>query len=68
LLLLTLPGRVKIRLCLERLAARVGRQKMDRVLAILGRKPPHVTDDFLEVLARVAGTKAAAQFHRMLEK
>jgi aminopeptidase N len=46
----------------------IGRQKMDRVLAILGRKPPHVTDDFLEVLARVAGTKAAAQFHRMLEK
>lgn len=55
-------------LLLFQLQHEIGRQKMDRVLAILGRNPPHVTDDFLEVLARVAGTKAAAQFHRMLEK
>lgn len=41
---------------------------MDRVPAILGRNRPHVTDDFLDVLAQVAGTQAAAKFHGMLEK
>ena len=46
----------------------IGRQKMDRVLAILGRNPPHVTADFLEVLGQVAGPKAAHEFHQMLEK
>lgn len=55
-------------LLLFRLQDDIGRQKMDRVLAILGRNPPHVTVDFLEVLGQVAGPKAAEEFHQMLEK
>lgn len=44
----------------------IGRQKMDRVLAILGRHPPHVTADFLKVLAQVAGREAAEKFRQAL--
>jgi hypothetical protein len=44
----------------------IGKDKMDRVLAILGRNPPHTTEDFLKVLADVAGQPAADHFHQML--
>lgn len=55
-------------LLLFQLQDQIGRQKMDRVLAILGRNPPHVTDDFLSVLAKVAGPKAAGNFKQMLQR
>lgn len=55
-------------LLLFQLQAEIGRQKMDAVLAILGRNPPHVTGDFLQVLAKVAGPGAAENFKRMLQK
>jgi hypothetical protein len=55
-------------LLLFRLQHDIGRQKMDRVLAILGRNPPHVTADFLDVLGQVAGPKAAEEFRQMLEQ
>ena len=55
-------------LLLFQLQDEIGRQKMDRVLAILGRNPPHVTGDFLQVLAKVAGPKAAENFKQMLQR
>jgi hypothetical protein len=55
-------------LLLFQLQDQIGQQKMDKVLAILGRKPPHVTDDFLQVLAKVAGPKAAENFKQMLQR
>ena len=54
-------------LLLFQLQQDIGREKMDRVLAILGRNPPHVTADFLAVLQQVAGPEAAEEFHHMLE-
>jgi hypothetical protein len=53
-------------LLLFQLEADIGREKMDKVLAILGRNPPHTTEDFLKVLSDVAGAPAAEHFHQML--
>lgn len=48
------------------LDAKIGREKMDRIIGILARNPPHETGDFLKVLTEVAGADAARDFEAKL--
>lgn len=48
------------------LEARIGRPKMDAMMARLGRKPPRTTAEFLAVLSEVAGADAAREFEAKL--
>jgi hypothetical protein len=45
---------------------RIGRAKMDRLLAMLARNTPHVTADFLAALTEVAGADVAREFEAKL--
>jgi hypothetical protein len=48
------------------LERRIGRPAMDRVLARLGRQPPHYTHEFLDALRAEAGDDAAKEFELKL--
>jgi len=48
--------------------SQIGRKKLDRVLADLGRNPPSVTSQFLERLRAVAGEDAAEAFEKRLRE
>jgi ribosomal protein S18 acetylase RimI-like enzyme len=48
------------------LESQIGRDKLDRVLRDLAPHPPHVTAEFLQALARVAGAEAARTFEASL--
>jgi hypothetical protein len=48
------------------LDAAIGRDKMDRLLGVLARNPPHVTGDFLKALTDIAGADAARDFEGKL--
>jgi hypothetical protein len=48
------------------LDARIGRAKMDRLMARIGRSRPRHTAEFLEALADVAGPDVAKDFERRL--
>jgi aminopeptidase N len=48
------------------LDARIGRAKMDQLMARIGRDRPHRTAQFLDALAAVAGQSAADDFARRL--
>lgn len=45
---------------------KIGRAKMDQLLGVLGRNPPHTTEQFLKVLADVAGPQVAKDFEAAL--
>ena len=44
----------------------IGRAKMDQLLGVLGRHPPHTTEELLKVLADVAGPDVARDFEAKL--
>ena len=48
------------------LEQRIGRERMDSLLAQLAREPPENTAEFLKALAGVAGAPAAAEFEAAL--
>ena len=48
------------------LDAQIGREKMDRLLRMLAKNPPHVTQDFLAALTEVAGADVAREFEAKL--
>lgn len=48
------------------LDAQIGREKMDRLLRMLAKNPPHVTQDFLTALTEVAGPDVAREFEAKL--
>jgi aminopeptidase N len=48
------------------LQEKIGRAKMDELLGVLGRDPPHVTGDFLQALSAVAGEDVAKDFEAKL--
>jgi hypothetical protein len=50
------------------LEGRIGRDKLDAVMARLGRRPPRTTADFLAALSDVAGPDAARAFDAELRK
>ncbi|HEX7114852.1 MAG TPA: hypothetical protein VF193_06945 [Steroidobacter sp.] len=58
----------KVPLMLIDLERRIGRDKLDRVLATLGRRPPRKTQEFLEVLREVAGEEVARDFEASLRE
>jgi hypothetical protein len=55
-------------LLLFELEERVGRAKLDRVLATLARRPPSVSAEFFRALADVAGADAAQAFEQRLRE
>jgi hypothetical protein len=56
----------KTPLMLIDLEQRIGRDKLDAVLAKLSRKPPRMTHEFMAVLSEVAGEEAARDFEAKL--
>lgn len=48
------------------LESRIGRSRLDRLLAVLSRHPPRRTQAFLDALREVAGDAAARDFEQML--
>lgn len=50
------------------LQTRIGREKMDTVMARLGRKPPRTTAEFLAVLGDIAGADEARTFEAELRR
>lgn len=53
-------------LLLRELEQRIGTQRMDQVLARIARETPRDTEQFLDVLAEVAGDAAAEAFERAM--
>jgi hypothetical protein len=55
-------------LLLMALEERIGRERLDRLLAGLAPKPPQNTAEFLQALSQVAGDERAQEFERSLRR
>lgn len=55
-------------LLLIALEERIGRERLDRLLAGLAPKPPQTTAEFLQALSRTAGEERAREFERSMRQ